>query len=100
MSAESTDDHTLNPEQNPPSPPIDDDGTVKEGLLSKAVCNLETECWDWTAGKTGHGYGNFRYNGRNRHAHQVYFRTVHGGVPGGHIVRHTCDNRSCGIRII
>lgn len=99
MSSESPDEQNssgLNTEQNPPAPPISDpDGSVKERLLSKAVCNLDTGCWDWQAGKVGQGYGSFWYNGRNHHAHRIQFRLVYGGIPGGHVVRHTCDNRAC-----
>lgn len=49
-----------------------------------------TECWEWTAGKDGHGYGYFR----GEKAHRISCRTFW-GLEDGQVVRHTCDNPAC-----
>lgn len=56
-------------------------------------------CWEWTGKKTGHGYGIFRIGPRdglvNLCSHRVAYELVHGPVPEGLFVLHSCDNRPC-----
>ena len=52
-------------------------------------------CWEWTACKTTRGYGFFKLNYRNVHAHRVAYTLTKGEIPDGLVVRHTCDNRLC-----
>jgi hypothetical protein len=54
-------------------------------------------CWHWTAAVQGKGYGSF-WSSRSRRqvlAHRMAFAIAHGGVDGGTVVMHTCDNPSC-----
>lgn len=60
----------------------------------------DDECWEWTAGKVGTGYGAFRL-GEQRDgtrpvvpAHLVAFK-LDRGYPAKADVRHTCGNRAC-----
>lgn len=59
-------------------------------------------CWLWTANKSPDGYGQFGISpgefGDKRvivHAHRVAWMLVHGPIPDGKHVLHTCDVRHC-----
>jgi len=65
--------------------------------VNKGTAN---ECWEWTAGKAGTGYGAFRL-GEQRDgtrpvvpAHIVAFTLHHGYPPKGDL-RLRCNNRGC-----
>jgi len=61
------------------------------------------ECWPWTSGVGGHGYGIIGLGGRGggkEAAHRVVWRLTHGPLPkkDGHhgaVIRHKCNNRRC-----
>lgn len=57
------------------------------------------ECWDWTRGRTGGGYGTFyfviRGIRRSWGAHVVAHEVVNGPVPDGYQVDHRCFRPSC-----
>lgn len=62
------------------------------------------ECWPWTAGVGGHGYGLIGLGGRadgKEAAHRVVWRQFNGPIPKdgmgyhGGVVRHKCNNRLC-----
>lgn len=51
------------------------------------------DCWPWTAGRTGPGYGGFHPStGRTVGAHVFAFQLAYGPVPDGHQVDHACHN--------
>jgi len=55
------------------------------------------ECWLWTAGRAGSGYGQF-YRRKNVPvgAHRFSWELAHGQpVPPGRMVMHLCDNPPC-----
>jgi hypothetical protein len=53
-------------------------------------------CWTWTAGRDDYGYGWFyTTDGKRRRSHIVSFEMVHGPVPRGLLVCHSCDNPPC-----
>jgi hypothetical protein len=54
-----------------------------------------TGCWEWTAGKTGHGYGNVSFDGKARVAHRVSYELLVGAVPKGLELDHLCRNKAC-----
>lgn len=54
------------------------------------------ECWPWTAGKSGVGYGQFETPGRVKvGAHLLACELALGELPGGRVTRHACDNPGC-----
>lgn len=65
------------------------------------------ECWEWKAGKTKRGYGQFKandeYHGKSfkwgtkpmSKAHRLAAELAHGQCPEGMVVMHSCDNPSC-----
>lgn len=53
------------------------------------------ECWEWTAGKDGDGYGWMRSGGRATSVHRASWEIHRGPIPEGLSVCHKCDNRAC-----
>jgi hypothetical protein len=56
------------------------------------------ECWEWTAGKNGRGYGAFLFDGKPYGAHCFSWILHNGPIPEGLFVLHNCpngDNTSC-----
>jgi hypothetical protein len=58
------------------------------------------ECWLWTANVVGRGndpgYGQFvPSRGRPVYAHRYSYEMVHGPIPAGMQIHHTCKNRVC-----
>lgn len=53
-------------------------------------------CWIWRGGKNGYGYGIFLLPGEIPvRAHRYAYERVHGPIPDGMIVMHSCDNPPC-----
>jgi len=55
----------------------------------------ENECWEWTAGKSSEGYGNFWISGKYYLAHRIAWVLQKGAIPPGKLVCHSCDNPPC-----
>jgi hypothetical protein len=53
------------------------------------------DCIEYPGAKTKLGYGWRRKNGRSGLAHRYAWEDVHGPIPDGMVVMHTCDNRPC-----
>lgn len=53
------------------------------------------ECWLWTGGKDGCGYGYIHYGGQQQRTSRVSFQMAHGPIPPGQCVCHRCDNPAC-----
>jgi hypothetical protein len=62
---------------------------------TKFVKGLETECWEWKAGKTSKGYGLYRYDGQNVYAHRFAYMLANPNFNQALCVCHKCDNRGC-----
>ncbi len=65
-----------------------------ERFWSKVNKQGADECWHWTAGDDGHGYGLFRIDGHNKKAHRVVFFLTHKRWPEP-CCCHSCDNPLC-----
>ena len=52
-------------------------------------------CWEWRSARFGPGYGHFLKDGKGQAAHRVAYELVHGPIPKGLCVCHSCDNRMC-----
>ena len=68
-----------------------------DSFISKIKIDNETQCWNWTASKSGrHGmmYGCF-WAGKIIKAHQYALLVKIGKRTEGTIVCHTCDNTLC-----
>ena len=67
---------------------------------SKVNKNTESGCWEWTAGRDGHGYGKFYLHGKDIGAHRASWEIHNGKIPEaegyhGMCVLHKCDNPLC-----
>lgn len=52
-------------------------------------------CWEWIAGKTMDGYGEFWYQNKTCKAPRISYMQFKGDIPDGLWVCHTCDNPGC-----
>lgn len=52
-------------------------------------------CWLWKGGGTPGGYGRFWVNGKTVSPHRWHYEHVHGKIPPGLNVCHTCDTPAC-----
>ena len=57
--------------------------------------NKPDECWEWKASIRGHGYGQFKKNGKQIKAHRLAYELCNGDIPDRMCVLHRCDNRLC-----
>lgn len=58
----------------------------------------QNNCWNWTACRDNHGYGNFRIGGRSgaaEKAHRVAAALSFEDFDAKSHYLHSCDNRSC-----
>jgi len=55
----------------------------------------EIDCWIWTGGTNGVGYGVAYRNGKAILAHRYSWEIKHGSIPDGLVIRHLCNNARC-----
>lgn len=67
--------------------------TVEERFWAKV--ERTDVCWNWTAAKLPKGYGRFGLNSGVILAHRMSYILVHGEIPTGMHIDHTCYNASC-----
>lgn len=53
------------------------------------------DCLLWSGQKDRDGYGICYFRRKNRRAHRVAWFSVHGDIPTGMVINHTCRNRAC-----
>lgn len=53
------------------------------------------ECWEWTARRQTHGYGQLLWDGKWRLAHRIAYEMANGPVPAGRELDHLCSNKAC-----
>lgn len=65
-----------------------------ERFMLKVVINPKG-CWEWQGGKNKDGYGQFSFRDKWMQAHRWVYMFVHGEIPEGEHVLHSCDNPGC-----
>lgn len=75
-------------------------GTPAERLAARVRRGAPTECWPWTGGTNGNGYGCIYVDGRVVLAHRLAWELVHGPILKGEgyhgtCVLHRCDTPAC-----
>lgn len=53
------------------------------------------DCWLWTGGKSGDGYGSLQRERKRLMAHRVAYELLVGPIPEGLVIDHLCRNTSC-----
>jgi hypothetical protein len=75
--------------------------TLEKRFWAKVKVAGADECWEWTAGQDGHGYGQMYVGYANgkafppEKAYRVAWRITHGDIPPHGYILHKCDNRGC-----
>lgn len=70
------------------------DRTVEERFFDMIV--PDGDCWLWTGGKAGGGYGQFApAPGVSRPAHRWGYEHLRAEIPPGLDIDHLCRNRAC-----
>ncbi len=68
--------------------------TIQERFEAKFE-KSDTGCWNWTAGRSKAGYGQFSIAGRTQSAHRIAYQFYVGEIPEGMLICHFCDNPAC-----
>lgn len=66
---------------------------VRNRFLDKV--KFEGDCWIWTATRNWKGYGQFWFNGKMVQSHRHAYERLHGTIPPGKIVMHSCHTPAC-----
>jgi hypothetical protein len=66
----------------------------KERFDSKTTKGVG-DCILWTGSKDKDGYGVFYFRKKNRRAHRVAYFSIHGSIPEGMVINHSCRNPGC-----
>jgi hypothetical protein len=53
------------------------------------------DCWTWTAGVNGRGYGQVSIDGVVKLAHRASYELLVGEIPKGLVIDHLCRNKLC-----
>lgn len=76
--------------------------TVQEVMLKtpkkfwrKILFGNIDQCWQWMAGRSKGGYGQFNILGKTKAVHRFVFIQLFDEPKAGLCVLHKCDNRSC-----
>lgn len=83
------------------SPSITEPGQLRmtatrlEYFWSRIAWGGKQECWPWTGGSTGWGYGSMSVGGRQVGSHRIAYILQRGPIPHGLHVLHRCDNPPC-----
>lgn len=62
---------------------------------AKVAVGGPNDCWLWTAGYDGPGYGSLKIGKRRIRASRLSWELHHGPIPDGLFVCHSCDVRPC-----
>ncbi len=66
-----------------------------ESFWSRVAIAGPDDCWPWRLSIGTHGYGQAYDGKRTVLAHRRAWQLVHGPIPTGMLVCHTCDNKLC-----
>ncbi len=68
---------------------------LPERITSKIQVDPATGCWEWTACRNRHGYGQVKWEGQMKLAYNVIYRLLVGPVEDGKQLHHKCENPGC-----
>jgi hypothetical protein len=67
---------------------------IQQRFFDRLVPGLDG-CLLWPGSKTQFGHGTIKFDGRNILTHRLMWLLVHGEIPEGLCVLHTCDTPAC-----
>lgn len=70
-------------------------GTVEQRVWARIEKRGPDECWLWRGASDPGGYAVMNIKGRKTRVTRLLWEQVHGAIPPGLLVRHTCDNPPC-----
>ncbi len=66
------------------------------GFWSRVDILGPDDCWVWEGSRTDKGYGRFSVSHtKHMRAHRMAYKIVHGSIPVGKNINHSCDNKLC-----
>ena len=54
-----------------------------------------SDCWLWTGGANGHGYGHIKISGKMVYVHRISYEHFVGKIPEGLVIDHLCRVPRC-----
>jgi hypothetical protein len=71
---------------------------LRERLLSRAIIDWQTDCWNWTGAIAATGYGRISRGAKSQgseYTHRVAWELWNGPIPPGLTIDHLCRNTAC-----
>mgnify|MGYP000860984555 CR=1 FL=1 len=56
---------------------------------------VDDACWEWTAARSGNGYGQVKIDRRTKPAHRAVYELLVGPIPPEMELHHRCENPPC-----
>lgn len=78
-----------------PLPPWLDDFEAFQRFMTRIVCQIGTNCWEYTGGLNDYGHSQVRLAGKNRGGHRLAYEWLIGPIPDELVIDHLCRNRAC-----
>lgn len=69
--------------------------SFEDRFWEKVSVGSDDECWNWKAGLTRGGYGQFSNKVMSNRAHRIAWHLSCGPIPTELFVLHKCDNPKC-----
>lgn len=69
--------------------------SLTEKLMLAVVCDVATQCWNWTGGVTGRGYGQLWFGTRTYRVHRLSYELFRGPIIASYEIHHLCGNAIC-----
>ncbi len=69
---------------------------IIERIYAKIICDIKTQCWNWTGYLINSGYGRIKINNKMQLVHRFIYQYFYGPLPEDKpCVLHHCDNPKC-----
>ena len=65
-----------------------------EAIWHRCV-KVESGCLEWQGARYGLGYGHAKHDGKMCSVTRLLWTQLHGAIPTGYLVMHSCDNPPC-----
>ena len=73
------------------TPPTD----ALDVILRRVHTITDRGCWLWFGADIPSGHGKVTFRKQAWYVHRLMYATIHGGIPTGALVTHTCDTPKC-----